>query len=360
MKVAQLLTGSTGGIGRHVASITPRLEQRGHQVRVFCPEATAEAQGFAKLGLDVGPLTSPRRLIGADLIHAHELKAGWLGLPIAWMYKVPLVVTWHNAVLGDGIAPAAARQTLRAVAMGADLTLGASRDLVALASRLGARNVRFSPIAAPVLPQAKTSREEQRRVLGASPDDTVSVTVSRLAPQKNLGMVLDIASAVRDRPDLRFAVVGEGPENKKLQRRITNERLQVALLGRSDDIASLLGAADLALLTSTWEARALVAQEALLAGVPLISTRVGGIEELVDSAAVLITPGDVEEAARQIVVLADNPSERGRLSDAGLRQAATWPDEDDVADDLVRAYNGVARNRRYKGFWNSSGGFTVR
>jgi glycosyltransferase involved in cell wall biosynthesis len=350
MKVAQLLTGSTGGIGRHVASITPRLEQRGHQVRVFCPEATAEAQGFAKLGLDVG----------ADLIHAHGLKAGWLGLPIAWMYKVPLVVTWHNAVLGDGIAPAAARQTLRAVAMGADLTLGASRDLVALATRLGARNVRFSPIAAPVLPQAKTSREEQRRVLGASPDDTVSVTVSRLAPQKNLGMVLDIASAVRDRPDLRFVVVGEGPEHQKLQRRITSDRLQVALLGRSDDIASLLGAADLALLTSTWEARALVAQEALLAGVPLISTRVGGIEDLVDSAAVLVAPGDVEEAARQIVALADNPSERGRLSDAGLRQAATWPDEDDVADDLVRAYNGVARNRRYKGFWNSSGGFTVR
>jgi len=131
-------------------------------------------------------------------------------------------------------------------------------------------------------------------------------------------------------------------------------------LGRSDDIASLLGAADLALLTSTWEARALVAQEALLAGVPLISTRVGGIEELVDSAAVLVPPGDVEEAARQIVALADNPSERGRLREAGLRQAATWPDEDDVADDLVRAYNGVARDRRYKGFWNSSGGFTVR
>jgi hypothetical protein len=48
------------------------------------------------------------------------------------------------------------------------------------------------------------------------------------------------------------------------------------------------------------------------------------------------------------------------LREAGLRQAATWPDEDDVADDLVRAYNSIARDRRYKGFWNSSGGFTVR
>jgi glycosyltransferase involved in cell wall biosynthesis len=360
VKVAQLLTASTGGIGRHVASIAPRLEQRGHQIRVFCPKVTAEAQGFEELGLDVWPLASPRRFIGADLVHAHGLKAGWLGLPIAWMYKVPLVVTWHNAVLGEGLAPTAVRQIQRAVAMGADLTLGASSDLVAQARRLGAKNARLSPIAAPRLPDAKISRDEQRRALGAAAEDTVVLTVSRLAPQKNLGMVLDIAAAVRDRPDVQFVVVGDGPEHGKLQRRISDEHLQVSLIGRSDDMGSLLGAADLALLTSTWEARALVAQEALLAGVPLVSTRVGGIEELVNSAAVLIPRGDVVEAARHIVALADNPDERRRLREAGLRQATTWPNEDDVADDLARVYTDIARHRRYKGFWNSSGGFTAR
>jgi glycosyltransferase involved in cell wall biosynthesis len=360
MKVAQLLTTSTGGIGRHVASIAPRLEQRGHQIRVFCPKVTAEAQRFHELGLDVWPLRSPRRFIGADLVHAHGLKAGWLGLPIAWTYRVPLVVTWHNAVLGDGLAPSAARQLQRAVAMGADLTLGASRDLVAQARRLGARNVRFSPIAAPVVPPANTSRDDQRWVLGAGDEDTVILTVGRLAPQKNLGMVLDIAAAVRERRDLRFLLVGEGPEREKLQRRITNEWLNVRLLGHSGDIGSLLAAADIALLTSTWEARALVAQEALLAGLPLVSTRVGGIEELVGSAAVLIPPGDVEQAVRQITALADNPDQRRRLSEAGLRQAATWPNEDDVADDLARVYTELTRDRRYKGFWDDSGGFTVR
>jgi glycosyltransferase involved in cell wall biosynthesis len=360
VKVAQLLTASTGGIGRHVASIVPRLEQRGHQIRVFCPKVTAEAQHFKELGLEVWPLNSPRRFIGADLVHAHGLKAGWLGLPIAWMYRVPLVVTWHNAVLGDGLAPSAARQMQRAVAMGADLTLGASRDLVALARRLGARNARLSPIAAPVVPPASTSRENQRWVLGAGDEDTVILTVSRLAPQKNLGMVLDIAAAVRDRRDLRFVLVGDGPERDKLQRRITNEWLHVRLLGRSDDIGSLLAAADLALLTSTWEARALVAQEALLAGLPLVSTRVGGIEELVGSAAVLVPPGDVQEAARQISALADNPAERLRLREEGLRRAVTWPNEDDVADDLAKVYNELTRGRRYKGFWDESGGFTVR
>lgn len=360
MKVAQLLTTSTGGIGRHVASIAPRLEQRGHQIRVFCPTVTAEAQRFRELGLDVWPLGSPRRFIGADLVHAHGLKAGWLGLPIAWMYRVPLVVTWHNAVLGDGIAPSTARQMQRVVARGADLTLGASRDLVAQARRLGARHARFSPIAAPELPPAATSRDNQRWILGAGDEDTVILTVGRLAPQKNLGMVLDIAAALRDRPDLRFVIVGDGPERDKLQRRITNEWLQVRLLGQSDDIGSLLAAADLALLTSTWEARALVAQEALLAGLPLLSTRVGGIEELVDSAAVLIPPGDVEEAVRQLTALADNPDERRRLSQAGLRRAGTWPTEDDVANDLARVYTELTRGRRYKGFWDESGGFTVR
>jgi glycosyltransferase involved in cell wall biosynthesis len=360
VKIAQLLTASTGGIGRHVASIAPRLEQRGHQIRIFCPKVTAEAQGFKKLGLDVWPLASMRRFIGADLLHAHGLKAGWLGLPIAWMYRVPLVVTWHNAVLGDGLAPSAVRQMQRAVAVGADLTLGASRDLVVQARRLGARNARLSPIAAPVVPPAGTSREDQRWVLGADSDDTVILTVSRLAPQKNLGMVLDIAAAVRDRPDLRFVIVGDGPERGKLQRRITDEWLQVRLLGQSDDMGSLLAAADLALLTSTWEARALVAQEALLAGVPLVSTRVGGMGELVDSAAVLVPVGDVAEAARQIIALADNPAERQRLREIALRQAATWPDEDDVVDDLVRAYADLTRDRRYKGFWDSSGGFTAR
>jgi glycosyltransferase involved in cell wall biosynthesis len=360
VKIAQLLTASTGGIGRHVASIAPRLEQRGHQIRVFCPKVTTEAQGFEELGLDVWPLTSLRRFVGADLVHAHGLKAGWLGLPIAWLFKVPLVVTWHNALLGNGIAPAAVRQMQRAVAMGADLTLGASRDLVAEAVRLGARKARLSPIAAPVPPAPTVSRDKQRLALGVDAGDTVILTVSRLASQKNLGMLLDIAEALRDRPDLRFVIVGDGPERAALQRRIDDENLQVRLLGRSDDIGSLYAAADLALLTSTWEARALVAQEALLAGLPLISTRVGGIEELVGSAAVLVGLGDVEEAAQQITALADNPGKRRRLREAGLLQALTWPDEDAVVDDLVRAYADLTRDRRYKGFWDDSGGFTVR
>ena len=106
------------------------------------------------------------------------------------------------------------------------------------------------------------------------------------------------------------------------------------MLGHRDDLGSLLAAADLALLTSTWEARALFAQEGLTAGLPLVSTAVGGVPGLVGDAAVLRSPGDSAAAANAVRQLADDPAERARLSAAGRQQAATWPSEGDVVEAL--------------------------
>lgn len=338
MRIAQVLTASTGGIGRHVASLLPRLVERGHRVRVFCPEITATAQGFAELGVPVLPLSSLAAIRGAGVVHAHGYKAGALAAGVLPFARPPLVVTWHNAILGTGRSATAGRLLQRGVARVADLTLGASSDLVAEALTLGAQQARLGAVAAPVLPPARLDPDQVRSALGLAVGDTAVLTVSRLAPQKNLAMVLDVAAAVSHRPDVRFFVVGEGPERPELERRIDAEALRVTLLGRRDDIADLLAAADLALLTSFWEARALVAQEALLAGLPLVSTRVGGIGELVGEAAVLVSLGDVVGTASAVLGLADDASERHRLSRAGLARAASWPDEDDVARDVLGAY----------------------
>lgn len=343
MRIAQVLTASTGGIGRHVASLVPRLVQRGHQVQIFCPSVTATAQGFGDLGFGgLGvPVRSLRQLAaarGADVVHGHGYKAGGLVALLTPMLPSPRVVTWHNAVLGRGRSAAAARVLQRVVARNADLTLGASSDLVAEALRLGAPAARLGPVAAPMLAPPKTPADQVRAELGIAEDDIFIVTVSRLAPQKNLGLVLDIAAAMRDRTRLQFVVVGEGPERASLAARIAVNALPVRLIGRRDDIADLLAAADFALLTSTWEARALVAQEALLAGLPLVATRVGGIEELVGEAAVLVDLDDPGAAAAAVAALAADPVRRAELRVAGLARAGSWPDEDAVADDVLAAY----------------------
>jgi len=337
LRIALVLGASTGGIGRHVASVATRLQRRGHQVEVVCPEVTARAQDFADLGVPVRPLRELVR-VRADVLHAHGYKAGGWALAVAAVRRTPLVVTWHNAVLGSGPGPTAARLLQRTVARGADLTLGASTDLVLTAERLGARVARLGPVAAPALPPAGTSREVQRARWLAGADDVVVLTVGRLAPQKNLSMVLDIAAALRGDRRFRFVVAGEGPLRNELAARINADRSPVQLVGRQEDVAALLGAADLALLTSTWEARALVAQEALRAGLPLVSTRVGGIEELVGDAARLVELGDVAAAVAGLRALAADPAARHRLAEAGRRRAQTWPDEDGVVDDLLLAY----------------------
>ena len=130
-------------------------------MQVFCPEVTARAQGFADLGLPVRPLRE-LAVARADVLHAHGYQAGGWARAVAAVRRTPLVVTWHNAILGSGPGPAAARLLQRAVARGADLTLGASADLVVTAQRLGARAARLGPVAAPALAPAATTREAQR------------------------------------------------------------------------------------------------------------------------------------------------------------------------------------------------------
>ena len=345
MKIALVLTASTGGIGRHVASIGRRLAARGHAVRVFCPAVTAAAQGFDPV-LAVRPLSALAGIRGAEVVHAHGYKAGALAIPVTRLVRVPLVVTWHNAVAGSARSIVAARLLQRLVARGADLTLGASSDLVAEATRLGARKARLAAVAAPALPAATEPRAALRARLGLGPRDVGVLTVARLAPQKNLGLLLDIAAGVPADARLVFLVVGEGPERPRLESRIAAERLPVRLLGQRDDVGSLLNAADLAVLTSTWEARALVAQEALLAGLPLVAPRVGGLPELLGDAAVLVPPDDAVAARTALLRLAADPAERDRRRKAGLVQAAGWPDEDEVVDDLLAAYVGLAAHRR--------------
>ena len=108
----------------------------------------------------------------------------------------------------------------------------------------------------------------------------------------------------------------------------------------------LLSAADLAVVTSDWEARQLFAQEALRSGVPLITTAVGGLPELVGDAAVLIPPGDVDALDAAVSELLDDPQRLADLGARGPRRAAEWPSEEDTVADVLAAYATVTSTTR--------------
>ena len=283
-------------------------------------------------------------LRSADVVHAHGLRASSLtALAVGRRRpeRVPFVATWHNALLGSGVRRRVMTGLEVLSARRADVTLGASADLVERAARLGAPDARLLPVAAPAMPPARRAGDEVRAELGINSRPLI-LAVGRLAPQKDYDTLLDAVAAWQDRsPRPAVVVAGEGPERPRLQRAIDARHLDVQLLGHRDDIPDLLAAADVYVLTSRWEARALVVQEAMRAGVPVVATAVGGLPELADDAAVLVPPADAEAVARAVASLLDHDGRRAELARRARERALTWPDEDDTARAVAATYREV-------------------
>ncbi|NMO53470.1 glycosyltransferase family 4 protein [Actinoplanes sp. TBRC 11911] len=350
--VALVLASSTGGIGQHVASLARGLRAAGCEVLVCGPAETDELFGFAADGAVFVPVEIPanpgaqdagaiRQLRAAlssralDVVHAHGLRAGF----VAGIARsgVPLVVTWHNAVIAKGLRGQASALVERIVARTAALTLGASEDLVERATALGARKARLGPVAAPVLAPPKRSRAAIRAEFHMRPDVPLILSVGRLHPQKRYDVLVEASARWRDMTPVPFvAIAGSGPSYMTIAQLASEKHAPIHLLGRRSDVPDLLSAADLAVVTSDWEARQLFTQEALAAGVPLIATAVGGIPGLVDDAALLIPPGDVDALDHAVRELLGDAGMRSDYAARGPRQAATWPDEAGTVA-LVRA-----------------------
>jgi glycosyltransferase involved in cell wall biosynthesis len=133
-------------------------------------------------------------------------------------------------------------------------------------------------------------------------------------------------------------VAGGGPSYLDLVARISAARAPVTLLGHRDDVPDLLAAADLAVVTSVWEGWQLFAQEALRAGVPLVTTAVGGNPALVGEGAVLVPSGDVDALAEAVERLLDDPGLRTRYAELGRRRAATWPTPEQTVARVRQVY----------------------
>jgi glycosyltransferase involved in cell wall biosynthesis len=355
-------------VGAHVCSVAGGLVARGVEVTVCGPAGADTEYGFGAAGarftaVDLGrsavagaPAVAALRTLCADagVVHAHGLRAALLAALALGGRDTPLVVTWHGAdppADGRG-AGRAARWLERRAVRAATVVLGTSSDLVDRARGHGAHDVRLAPPAVPrpqprpPLPPADGDRQRQRvRAEFGAPDRPLLLAVGRLEPHRGYDLLLTAAGylAGTGKPGPLLVIAGEGEERAALEQRILAERLPVVLLGRRDDLPELLSAADLVVLPSRWEARALIAQEALHAGVPLIATAVGGTPELVGDAALLVPYGDPHALARAVAGLLADPDRRTALAVAGRAQAATWPTEDDTVAQVLSVYDEFTR-----------------
>jgi glycosyltransferase involved in cell wall biosynthesis len=359
LEVLLVLGHSAGGIGRHVKSIAAGLPARDMSVTICAPASTIRGLGLdtvkarvvsAPIG-EVGPLAVwatrralRREALRADVVHAHGLRAA--ADCVAFLPETPLVVTWHNAPLGGQLWQGAHAVLSRYVARSTDLTLAASEDLAASARAAGARLVRSTFVAAPDRPASGRSAAEVRSELGVG-DRPLVLAVGRLHQQKRFDVLIEAAAGWAAAAGSPYVVIaGQGPARAELAEQIASAGAPVRLLGVREDVADLLVAADVVALPSEWEARALIAQEALRAGVPLVTTGVGGLAALVGDAAVIVPVGDAVALRTAIEAVLADDLRRATLISAGLARASGWPDGQTGIEELAESYLDLIRTVR--------------
>lgn len=353
-----LLGLSTGGIGTHVTDLTRDLRDLGDEVTVVTDPTTARRFGLAdarpwwpsrSAGV-VGSLHHLWRLRGlargADVVHAHGHQAGLVAVVATLGTRTPVVVSQHNAVLVGGPRRRLLDLAQRVVARRAALVTGASSDLVAEAARLGARAARLAEVPSPRVPALLATQplvDDERRALAAEllrenairPHHTkvpLVLTIARIAPQKDLDTLVEAAALNAEPDDAALAavwvVVGGGDEDLRsfLIGRADTLGPDLHLVGPQDDPDRWLAAADVFVLPSRWEARALVVQEALAAGLPVVATDTGGLPDLVEGVGALVPVGDPTRLAEAVEGFLRDPAARHTASARGRERAASWDD----------------------------------
>ncbi|MET8049321.1 glycosyltransferase family 4 protein [Streptosporangium sp. NPDC005286] len=362
-RVAFVLGTSEGGVGRHVAMLAGGLVRGGHRVVVAGPPSTERAFGFAALGArfvpvpisdrprpldDLRAVMALRTLRGAHAVHAHGLRAGALAAIALAGTGTGLVVTLHNAATAGGVVGAVYGLLERIVARRADRILVVSPDLGERMAHLGARGVEAAVVPAPALPPSGRAAGDIRRELGTG-ERVIFLTVARLAQQKGLETLLDVAKAL---PEVRrdaehasgpvFLVAGEGPLRAELQERIDRENLPVRLLGARTDVGDLLGVARALLVPSRWEGQPLTVQEALRAGTAVIATAVGGIPAMVGEAGLLVPYGDVAAMRDAVARMLADDGLAEELAAAAARRGRGMPGEPEALKAVLAVYAGLS------------------
>jgi glycosyltransferase involved in cell wall biosynthesis len=269
-----------------------------------------------------------RRLAGVDLVHTHSSKAGILGRAAARVAGVSAVVHTVHGWSFNAFQPkaqrrfyvalerAAARVTDRLICVSdSDRTLGLRSGIgepsLYRIVRSGIDPAEFAP--------APGVRERARQALGFAPGTVVVGTVANFKPQKAPLDFVEAArlSLARD-PSLRFVFAGDGELRPEVERAIARAGLggSVRLLGWREDVADVLAALDVFLLTSLFEGLPRSLLQAIAAERPVVVTDTGGTAELVENrvSGFLVPPSDPAAAAAAVVALAGDVALRARFA----------------------------------------------
>jgi len=271
-----------------------------------------------------------RREFAFEVVHAHNAVPAGDAVRRA-APGAPLVVSVHGGdVYATSAGPVGAR-AVGATLAHARIVLANSAGTARRCAEHGARATRVVHLGAAAAP-APAAPPAPPPAPNAPP---TLVTVGHLIPRKRHADVIEALARLRARhPDLRYVIVGDGPERERLRTlaRSLGVADRVELCGQlpPERAAAYGREATVFVLPSVDEAFGVAYVEAMAGGVPAIGCRgEDGPEEIAAAGGgiVLVPRGDVDSLAAQIDVLLADPDRRaalGREAAANVRRAFTW------------------------------------
>ena len=292
-----------------------------------------------------------RRLKPA-IVHTHSSKAGILGRWAAYCSRVPLII---HTVHGFGITPAQPTWLKRAFILLERMTGWITTHWITVAEadarkgrQWGLFDSNVSVIRPGIDPRPFQSslepmaRKRLRQEFGAGPDEYLIGTVACLKPQKAPQDVVAVARRVSDLfPQARFVIIGDGELRPDIESLIHRNGVEnrVRLVGWRRDVDRAMKSFDALLLTSHWEGLPRVMLEAVSAGLPVVATRVGGVEEIAMPGvhAQLYEAGDVVGLASGLERLIQEHKGRDRQGTVSVQQLP----EEFRLEEMVKQYQSL-------------------
>jgi len=256
-----------------------------------------------------------------DLIHTHTAKAGFLGriASILSFHRSIRVHTFHGHLLNGYfgsfkrflvvvVEKILARFTHELLAVGDKVR----QDLLAA----GVGTLKKFSLMPPGLEIGKLpDKMDAQNSYGLSTQNLQCAFVGRVTQIKRPDRFLDVVSEIKERGiGIEFFMAGDGELLESCRVRIAGEKLPVEVLGWQSKIEKVLAAADIVILTSDNEGTPLSLIQAGMAGIPVVSTRVGSVPEVVlDGVTGIITSLNVQEIADALENLAQSAELRARM-----------------------------------------------
>ena len=382
MKILQVAYKSEiSGGERVLLNLSENLRNRGHDILVACPTYGPLIEVLKEEGIQVKIIAIKktydlmaafrlRNLIvheGVQILHTHGMLANIVGRIASKMARIPVSISTVHLTrqLSTGERAENICQWLkgRYYRLLDNFTAGFSDRVIAVSESVkqdlisqGVSSEKIVVIKngiecegyqSPLDVENQQANKKKELGIGNGP---VVGTITRFYKQKDVQTFLyAISDVIRDYPNLRCLIVGDGEQRRELEDMSTRLALHenVTFLGYREDAREILDLFEIFVLSSLWEGLPLVVLEAMAASKPVIATRVAGTAEAVvdGKTGILVPLRDSKRLAESIKTLLRDQKLAQKMGEAGRRRAHRHFRVERMVDETEKLYLDLMRSK---------------